>query len=212
MTDFYNSKHKPPGRRAGLTRAGFSGPSLLQTIRVPGKNNAMAPRTVKTSLRKARKGSAVMQETEEDINVLPLSSDDYSASDDAQSADMYKTVFRRPAEPIEQAPVSRSRPIRAIKGNQASVKSNAAKSSSKSGSLKKSGNKTSSSSRTGRSKRKSQEDLPRLGLGMEDAFGRVNVKKVRKPVYGSAQTRFGSSQSAIATSTLNKNKLSQGLF
>lgn len=205
----YDLKSNPTGRHTGLTRAGYVGrPSLLQTIRIPGKitSETMPPRAVN---RTRGKGKQEIAAIDEDIRAPPIDFDDSQSSEDGLSVNILSTAFTNVSEEPQQQQESAGRSGRTAKSKKVTDNTNGAKSSSRRGSGRFAGDKRSTSSSRGSPKRKNHEDQPpNFGGGMVDSFGRVIVKKAKKSTYGSSQRL---SQSTTASSRLNKNKLSQGV-
>jgi len=164
-----------------------------------------------------RSKATVESRAKEDVTAPPLSSDrDESADEREISADIQPSLFKRASE--ESQP-------QVLNGNSGFTKASIARGSSlnsnniTSTSVAKSTKNIRSSSK-GMSpnssvsscspKRKSQEDQGELGKGMEDAFGRVLVKKKKKTkTFGSSKSRIGSSQS-LETSKVNYKDPTEG--
>jgi hypothetical protein len=86
------------GRRAGLTRAGYKAPSLLQTINAPNKQNAIHPNPPQR-LPEEKMKSAKEDLSDKDILALPKDeSDDSSDEEDIRrAADIKPTQFAKRA-------------------------------------------------------------------------------------------------------------------
>lgn len=203
----YNLKSTQP-RRAGLTRSGHKGPSLLRTINVPNTNIAitMPPRSKAT----------VESRAKEDVTAPPLSSDrDESADEREISADIQPSLFKRASEePQPQVLNGNSGFTKASIARGSSLNSNNITSTSVAKGTKNirsssKGMSPNSSVSSSSPKRKSQEDQGGLGKGMEDAFGRVLVKKKKTKTFGSSKSRIGSSQS-LGTSKVNHKDPTEG--
>jgi hypothetical protein len=203
MNQLYDLKGYKPGRRAGLTVAGYKGPRLLQIVNHPTtpkiNPDDMPPKTYTRSnpTKKVSIISNANDSAKENIEAPPESSSD-ETSDQENAADIKPQEFRKTsrAKPgVQNGGAAgggvKSKPT-TVHGNKPSrirdVKVDA----------------SSNSSNTSSPKRKSgaQDDQWRgkganFGRNMVDAFGRVQTKKLK--TYGSSQSRQTSSQSAQAS-------------
>jgi len=208
----YNLKGNQP-RRAGLTRAGHRGPSLLQTINASNKKFAitMPPRSKAVVDLRATK--------EEDVTAPPLSSDsDESADEREKSTNMQASLFKRASE--GPSPVLKSKSGSTIGGIARGPSHNSNKTtdthrtkSTKSIKSSRKGVSPNSSVSSSSPKRKSQGEAPvELGKEMEDTlFGVTKNKKKKISKYGSSQPPYRSSQSLGASKIISK-KMDQGEF
>ncbi len=165
--------HDQLGRRSGLSRGGFRGPSLLQSIKTPA-NEGRSTMEAKTVL--ARKKTSIKQEPEskhvaeqEDINRLP----DRSSDEDDISADIHPTAFVAGSQNAEK---QKANDRDALTGSTRNASTNRTRTRFRRGK-----SSPSSSITSGSPKRKSREDPVELGKSMVDDFGVIKEGSSKKP-------------------------------
>lgn len=184
-----------PGRWVGLTRNGYKGAPLLQTINSP--NNRTTTRPVTSQASAEGMGNPTKESlTEEDIYAMPKDESDTSSGEENRAADIKPTKFikRGSEEPNSNSQKSKGRPTRDNKSTSSStsVKSNAPN-ITRSTRLSRKGPSVPSSSplASGNSnKRKSGDNGVNLSAGT-DIFGDVVPRKKAKSAmkYGSASQK-----------------------